>query len=99
MPGDGFTTWNYVDIAQHFYQKYFYDQSEVQTEVFEHVVSDLTKIVEKESLTGNLDRTLVWSWCTLQSGKHWPLSKWIRVNTCAPYKKAYPLIKKSTYEI
>lgn len=88
MPGDGFSTWNYTQIAKHFYEKYRYDSASEQEREFDSVVSQILNIVEKESQSGNLDQLGVWSWCTLQSGKQWPLSKWIRVNTVAPYKRA-----------
>jgi hypothetical protein len=45
-------------------------------------------IMEMESCSGNLDRFGVWGWCTLKSGKQWPLKKWIVVNSLSPYKRA-----------
>jgi len=93
MPGEGFSKWDYVAIARHFYKKYQYDQGEQQNRAFHQVVSQILAIVEKEHQTGNLERLGVWPWCTLASGKEWPLSKWVRVNTCAPYKRARSLIK------
>lgn len=42
-----------------------------------------------------LDQRGIWAWCTLASGKQWPLSKWIRVKTASPYKRAVQLIKKA----
>lgn len=89
MPGEGFSKWDYSAIAHHFYQKYQGEQA------FQRVVFRLIEIVEKEYQTGNLEKIGVWPWCTLSSGKQWPLSKWIRVNTCAPYRRAYGLIRKS----
>ncbi|EKE08286.1 MAG: hypothetical protein ACD_17C00252G0006 [uncultured bacterium] len=94
MPGNGFSTWDYLGIAQHFYQRYQFDSSDEQIGVFHQVVLRILEIVEVEDQTGNLDRTGVWPWCTLPSGKQWPLSKWIRVNTASPYKRAIRLIKK-----
>ena len=94
MPGDGFSSWNYIAIARHFYRKYCYDSSDQQMVVFDQVVSRILEIIQKENDAGNLDRIGVWSWCTLSSGKQWPLSKWIRVNTVAPYKRAAQWIKK-----
>lgn len=88
MPGEGFTSWDYVRIAEHFYQKYQCNDAEEQNTLFRVVVGQILEIVEREDQTGNLDKLGVWSWCTLQSGKEWPLSKWIKVNTCAPYKRA-----------
>lgn len=95
MPGEGFSAWDYVSIAQHFYEKYQYDRIEQQEQTFHQVVSRLLTIVEKEFQAGNLEQIGVWPWCTLTSGKQWPLSKWVRVNTCAPYKRAYTLIRKT----
>jgi hypothetical protein len=94
MPGEGFSSWNYTAIAQYFYQKYHYDGFEKQMQVFHEVVLRLLEIVEAEHQTDRLDQTGVWNWCTLSSGKQWPLSKWIRVNTASPYKRAAQLIKK-----
>lgn len=95
MPGDGFAKWDYVGIAKHFYQKYSYDASNQQLKVFQETVSRILQITEKEQQTGNLDQKGVWPWCTLSSGKKWPLSKWIRVNTASPYKRAVQLIKRA----
>lgn len=95
MPGDGFLKWNYKAIAKHFYQKYSYNSSEQQLKVFGEVVAKILEIVEREDQTGDLDRLGVWPWCTLASGKQWPLSKWIRVNTVAPYRRAVQLLKKA----
>jgi hypothetical protein len=95
MPGEGFLKWDYVAIAQHFYTKYQYDRIDQQEQAFHQVVSQLVNIVEKELQSGNLEQIGVWSWCTLLSGKQWPLCKWIRVNTSAPYKRAYSAIRKN----
>ena len=103
MPGEGFSKWDYTAIAQHFYQKYQYHNHnphnthnhDEQNQVFHQVVLKLLDIVEKEYASGNLDRIGVWSWCTLQSGKQWPLSKWIKINTSSPYKRAFQLIMAS----
>jgi hypothetical protein len=38
MPGDGFSKWDYVEIAKHFYQKYGYDASSQQLKVFQKIV-------------------------------------------------------------
>lgn len=99
MPCDGFSTWDYLSIAQHFYQTYQFSGTDEQLRVFHQVVLRILEIVEAENQTGNLDRAGVWLWCTLASGKQWPLSKWIRVNTASPYKRAAQLIKKSTWAI
>jgi hypothetical protein len=88
MPGEGFDTWDYVGLAKHFYKKYSYKKSEEQEERFFAVVLCITSIVEYEHSTGNLKKMGVWPWCTLASGKQWPLEKWVRVNTVAPYKRA-----------
>lgn len=94
MPGEGFTSLDYVGLAQHFYTKYSYESPQEQEEVFKQVVARIIEIAEKEHKMGNLEKIGVWSWCTLKSGKQWPLSKWITVNTVAPYKRAIALIKK-----
>jgi hypothetical protein len=61
---------------------------------FEGVVAEIIALVETEYATGNLEKEGVWGWCTLKSGKHWPLSKWVQVNTVAPYKRARVMIRK-----
>ena len=94
MPGEGFSTWDYVGIACHFYQKYQYDGAEKQMAIFHKVVTRILEIIKQEDLEGNLDRLGVWPWCTLSSGKQWPLKKWVRVNTSSPYKRATSLIRK-----
>lgn len=94
MPGDGFSVWDYVEIAKHFYKKYQYDGALCQQQEFDQIVSQILNIVEKEHQSGNLDEIGIWSWCTLPSGKKWPLSKWIKVNTASPYKRACNLIRK-----
>lgn len=94
MPGDGFNTWNYKAIADHFHQTCLYDQGRQQKEIFCKMISDIVSFVEQEHLQGNLDRCGVWSWCTLPSGKEWPLSKWVRVNTVSPWKKTNALLRK-----
>lgn len=93
MPGEGFTSWDYIGIAQHFYNSYQYDSGVEQLKTFHQTVMCILGIVEIEAQTGNLDQLGVWQWCTLASGKQWPLSKWIRVNTASPYKRAAQLIK------
>ncbi|MFA6916569.1 MAG: ClbS/DfsB family four-helix bundle protein [Parachlamydiales bacterium] len=94
MPGEGFSSWDYKAIARYFYQQYHYDGYSGQAKVFEQTVREILDVVENEFQSGNLDRLGVWQWCTLKSGKEWPLSKWVRVNTSAPYKRAYALIKR-----
>lgn len=95
MPGDGFSKWDYVAIARHFYQKYSYDASIQQLKVFQEIVALILEITQKEQRIGNLDQEGIWPWCTLSSGKKWPLSKWIQVNTASPYNRAARLIKKA----
>lgn len=92
MPGEGFTKWDYTGLAKHFYQKYGYDSGKKQDLAFYHVVETLIAIVEKEHAEGRLDALGVWDWCTLPSGKKWPLSKWVKVNTASPYSRARKLI-------
>lgn len=98
MPGDGFSTWDYLAIAQHFYNQYQFDSGDEQIRVFHQVVTRILEIVAAENQTGNLDQAEVWLWCSLASGKSWPLSKWIRVNTASSYKRATRLIRKGKYE-
>ncbi len=93
MPGEGFTTWDYTGLALHFYKKYHCKSLDKQLALFHTVVQEIIAIVEHEHRQGNLDALGIWSWCTLPSGKQWPLSKWIRVNTSSPYKRARGLIK------
>lgn len=94
MPGEGFITWDYKGLALHFYEKCCYSNVAEQHREFKSIVSRIIEIVEKEFETENLDKEAVWSWCTLKSGKQWPLGKWVQVNTAAPYKRACDLIKK-----
>lgn len=96
MPGEGFNTWDYVGLAKHFYKKFSYDKAEEQLLHFHTIVRKILAITEHEYTTGNLDALNVWDWCTLKSGKSWPLSKWIRINTVAPYKRAITLIRTGT---
>lgn len=99
MPGEGFTKWDYVGLANHFYKKYHFDGFLEQDQEFKKVVEQIILIVEKQHASVNLDKLGVWEWCTLPSGKQWPLSKWITVNTVAPYKRALTLIRKSIDEL
>lgn len=94
MPGEGFSTWDYVGLARHFYKKYQYDSGSNQIQEFCKVVKKIIAIVEHEYQAQNLDRVGIWPWCTLSSGKKWPLSKFINVNAVAPYRRAKLLIRK-----
>jgi hypothetical protein len=94
MPGQGFDTWDYVGLAHHFYKKYHYDGYRKQEQKFHKIVQEIIDMVEHEYERNHLDAIGIWDWCTLKSGKKWPLSKWVQVNTVAPYKKAASLIKK-----
>ena len=94
MPGEGFTTWDYTGLAQHFYKKYQYDSSSKQEQEFHAIVTKIIAIVEHEHQTKNLDTLGAWPWCTLASGKQWSLRKIVTVNTVAPYKRATALIRK-----
>ena len=94
MPGEGFTTWDYTEIAQYFYKKYEQNNIEkIKEEIF-NTVAKIIAITEYEYELQRLDKLGIWPWCTLKSDKQWPLSKWITVNTVAPYKRARILIKK-----
>jgi hypothetical protein len=94
MPGEGFSKWDYNSLAKHFYQKYHLDGSSKQLALFHETVERIISIVETEHRAGQLDKIGAWDWCTLKSGKQWPLSKWVRINTIAPYKKAAMFIRK-----
>jgi hypothetical protein len=87
MPGKGFDKWDYKNIALLFFQKYYPLSYEELFRKFEAIVEEIIEIVEKEACAGNLDKPGIWEWCTLRSGKQWPLSKWVRVNTVAQYKR------------
>lgn len=91
MPGNGFDTWDYKGIAEYFFKESVLQKQDQQLERFTKLVMQIVEIVEDEDRQGNLEVIGVWSWCTLRSGKSWPLSKWIRVN--APYKRAFALLK------
>lgn len=93
MPGAGFSTWDYNGLAEHFYKEYA-GQLDTQLKQFHTIVSAIIVMTEKEYYTGNLSKLGVWNWCTLKSGKQWPLEKWIQVNTVAPYKRARTEIRK-----
>jgi hypothetical protein len=94
MPGEGFDTWDYHAIAHHFYKKYHLKSIHAQLEVFDALIHRIVSIIEKELELDRLDKLGVWKWCTLKSGKKWPLSKWIQVNTIAPYKRARILLTR-----
>ena len=94
MPGEGFFKWDYVGLAKHFYKKYRFDGGKKQEKEFHKIVQKIIGIIEHEHQSKNLDKEGVWDWTILSSGKKWPLNKWIRVNTIAPYKRAIRLIKK-----
>lgn len=94
MPGEGFTKWDYVGLARHFYQKYQYDSGKNQEQELYNTVIKIIAIVEHAHQTKNLDTFGTFAWCTLSSGKQWPLSKFVAVNTVAPYKRATALIRK-----
>jgi len=94
MPGDGFTQWHYTEIARHFYKKYGHKKANEQDLLFYQSTKRIIEIVEKTYEEGTLDKPGVWDWTTLQSGKKWPLSKWIQINTVAPFKKATTLIRR-----
>lgn len=94
MPGCGFDSWDYEGLAIFFYKKHENKNIGKQLNEFEKVVKEIISIVDKEETSGNLKKLGVWPWCTLASGKEWPLSKWIQVNTVAPYKRATAIVKK-----
>lgn len=94
MPGEGFLKWDYTGLAKHFYEKYGCNDSIQQEQEFFNVVKRIIDITEYEFETNNLDKLGVWGWCTLTSGKQWPLSKWITVNSASSYKRAISLINR-----
>ncbi|MCP5369386.1 MAG: ClbS/DfsB family four-helix bundle protein [Rickettsiaceae bacterium] len=93
MPGEGFSKWEYEKIAYHFYGKYEENSLDNQLLSLKIVTQKIISIIEVESCSGNIDRLGVWHWCTLKSGKQWPLKKWIVVNSLSPYKRALARIK------
>lgn len=93
MPCTGFD-WDYTALAIHFYKLHSRSKLETLVQKLDEIVSEILAIIKKEHKTGNLDKLGVWEWCRLQSGKEWPLSKWIQVNTVAPYKRAATAIRK-----
>lgn len=94
MPGYGFDKWDYNAIAKHFYQKYSYVSKQEYIDEFSKLVTKIIYITEQEHLSGNLDKTGIFAWCSLKSRKDWPLSKWIKVNTVSPYNRAILLISR-----
>lgn len=94
MPGEGFTKWDYMELAKYFHTKYTFNNPYGQYKEFQQTVLAILRMCEKEHSNGNLDAIGIWGWCTLKSGKEWPLSKWIQVNTVAPYKRARMALKK-----
>jgi len=95
MPGEGFDTWNYEKITEYFYEKYRSVNRHKQCLLLKESTYKIIKIIETESQLDNLDKLGVWEWCTLKSGKKWPLKKWITVNSLSPYKRALSKIKTS----
>lgn len=93
MPGEGFSKWEYEKIAHHFYSKYEENSLDNQLLSLKIITQKIISIVEIESHSENIDRLGVWHWCTLKSGKQWPLKKWIVINSLSPYKRALTRIK------
>ena len=94
MPCKGFD-WDYNALADHFYTKYNRNTLRFLKNSLEQIVDELGIVIEKETQSGNLDKLGVWPWCRLKSGKEWTLSKWIQVNTIAPYTRATSAIRKN----
>lgn len=67
MPGEGFTKWDYAEIAKLFYKKYAFDGGVEQNQAFHDAVTRILLFTEHEYQTGNLDKIGVWNWCTLAS--------------------------------
>ena len=95
MPCKGFD-WDYNAIAEHFYKKYSRNSLKYLERSLQQIVDELVSIIVTETQNGNLNKLGVWPWCRLKSGKEWPLSKWIQVNTIAPYSRATSAIRKHT---
>ena len=93
MPLNGFT-WDYAALAEHFYKQHQKKSLKALKSEFVSVAEEILEIVRAEQKTGNLDKIGVWPWCRLQSGREWPLSKWIQVNSVSPYKRATTAIRK-----
>ncbi|MCB1067666.1 MAG: ClbS/DfsB family four-helix bundle protein [Simkania sp.] len=93
MPGEGFTKWDYQGIAKHFFKTYCFENLSAQRKFLNELVQKIIVFVEYESQTENIEKVGIWDWCTLPSGKKWPLSKWVSINTKSPYHRAYRLIK------
>ncbi len=91
MPGEGFTKWDYQGLANHFFRKY----RNATIRDFLDLVQEIIDVVKNEHVNGRLSIKGAFAWCSLPSGKQWTLGKWVRVNTCAPYKRAVQLLKKS----
>ena len=91
MPGEGFTKWDYQGLADHFFKKYH--AASIQD--FLNLVQEIVGVVKIEHAKGRLSNKGAFTWCTLPSGTQWTLEKWIRVNTCSPYRRAVGLLKKS----
>lgn len=89
----GHNVWNYTEMALTFYKKYGDKNSTKQLKQFHKTVLSILKFVEKEYTNNNLKKLGIWTWTTLLSGKKWTLEKWVQINTVAPYKRAYTLIR------
>ena len=92
MPLKGYG-WDYEAIANHFYSEYGSKSRSALIDLFSKTVSEIGRVIVDEANTGQLDAVEVWEWCRLKNGKWWPLSKWIKVNTISPYKRATKLLK------
>lgn len=99
MPGQGFDTWDYEKIIEHFYKKYKSLTLYKQCILLKESTDKIVQVIETENSLGNLDRLGVWAWCTLKSGKKWSLKKWITVNSLSPYKRALSKIRTSIKNI
>jgi hypothetical protein len=93
MPGDGFNKWDYKNLALHFYDKYYYKSNNKYDKIFFETVTTIIEIADEADNNNQLNIPGFWDWTVLKSGKVWPLSKWIIINTVAPYKKASLYVK------
>lgn len=97
MPLDGFS-WDYEAIAKHFFKTYKKESFQELRMLFFNTFKEISMIIDETAKNKQLDAIGVWDWCTLKSGKKWPLSKWIQVNTVAPYNRATKIIR-STFKL
>ena len=92
IPLKGFG-WDYEALANHFYRQHARKSLPTLRRELRTTVDEILVVVTDAQRAGQLEATGIWDWCTLKSGKAWPLKKWIQVNTVAPYQRAARLLK------